>query len=285
MLRALNNKLPFISGLLLLGIFFWLVGQYVWLHFFDESKDLLSKQATGVSTVNNPSQKTTHTSVALFGKKVRTKTSQKKKVQRVKANLNIKLVGTFMGPKAVALIDKSGKTDAYNIGESIMSGVKLLEIHPDYLVISHNGAEKTITMEIEVASLASNSPTSPLLPTASLPNTDDEQAKNTVEKIKELGALLVDNPVMLSSLLVSKPIREENVIIGFEVRPKGDKNLRPMFDYLQLEAGDIVTSINGIAVTDYATLAGLKSMVSSGSSISITVKRAGEEKLLSVNLP
>jgi general secretion pathway protein C len=192
-----------------------------------------------------------------------------------KKMLNIKLEGTILGERPVAIIASAEKIKAYAVNEMIAEGVSLLEVYVDHIVISDNGTHKKLAMKsgtLEV--LCSDCDQSQLA----------EQTVDiaTLEETASKKRKTIPNPMSLANLFTSKAVRENGKVIGYQIEPKDNLVL---FEYLQLNAGDVITKVNDMPLSDLSKLSDLQTELQRGTLVNIHLIRDGQEKLVSVTLP
>jgi general secretion pathway protein C len=289
MYKTVDNFLPNIISLILIILLVWLFAAY----FQKESTPTTSTISTKakVTTPQKVSSSSVYKPVALFGEPEKTEKKPPKKKEPVKANLNIKLVGVFLGPKSVALIEKSGKTEVYKINDKILPDVELLEVEKDSVIVLHAGEEKFIELEklteLDIKPITSNEANKTTLSPPSNFQSRTSFSLNEISSKFTQGTIdqqeiLLNQPIALEDVFISTPVEENGVMIGFKVNPQKNK---ATLDYLQLNPNDVVTEINGVAATEFADMEDLQGLINGGSSVIIRLIRNGKEEELAIALP
>lgn len=172
------------------------------------------------------------------------------------------LYGIRMGPDGSAILgDAQGLQHSYRVGETLEAGATLVEIATDHVVILANGIRSTLRF----APAAERAGT-PAAVTA-LPSAAPATAP----------AAGVDPQQLLSQAGLQPRMRDER-ISGYTLIPRGDAAL---LRQAGLEAGDVLMSVNGQALTPerYAALA---QELAGQPTIDITFERAGEIRSISL---
>ncbi len=167
-------------------------------------------------------------------------------------NLNLTLKGVLAtgDDESLAIIGLAGGREQrlFKIGEALPGGVVLHHVYPDRVILRRSGRLETLPFPQNSRSGVNTAPVAtakqPPAPHMAPPQPQPDSA-NTATRLYELRRDLMRNPSKLGSLLNPSPAREGDRFLGYRVRPRGDAEI---VDILGLENGDIVTSINGIAL-------------------------------------
>jgi general secretion pathway protein C len=181
----------------------------------------------------------------LFGKSPEISTNLATDTQPLpQTHLDLKLHGIYYSSNrhtSLAMIaDSLDKTNLYHTNESLPGGVILHEIHEKHVTLLRNG-------QIEILNLLdSNNPT-PITTITSyaknaqnVPNTDKLSPEQLLGHYQHQ---LQTDPNSLMKLIRILPINQGGRLIGYQLNPGKNTNLLNRFN---LQAGDILTSINGI---------------------------------------
>lgn len=193
----------------------------------------------------------------------------------------IRLKGVFAvdGKTLSAAIVNTGSRDmSVRVNEAISDGVKLVEVRPDAIVISRGGARETIAMDKMGSKAATNAGAS----TAAAAQTGfrlkvNSTAQNSYSLSRtELNNVLQD-PNQVNHLGVIAPTGSGGVQV--KEAPQGS-----LMQKLGLQAGDIITSLNGQPVSGPGDLARLYGQFGQISSIRAEVRRGGAPLSLSYSI-
>jgi len=213
--------------------------------------------------------------------------------------LSLRLRGTLADadPRAgIAVIaDDAGNERAWRVGEEVVPGVKLDEVHADRVVLMHEGAQEVLSLlrdEIS-APLApvGTRPGAPLRNTASAaaigamppitftpPQVGAQGAANWQQTMDKIGA---SSPEALAKRVQIVPVIDNGKIAGVRVSAAGDAALMAQ---LGLRPSDIVTSVNGVPVDSVARGQQILDSLGSATSVRVTVTRDGSPTEITVKL-
>ena len=89
------------------------------------------------------------------------------------------------------------------------------------------------------------------------------------------------DPETLASAVSVSPVQEEGQIVGYRVAPGPD---RAAFDTFGFQQGDIVTAVNGLALSDASNSIKLYQMMKEATEATFDIQREGGNVTLSVDL-
>ncbi|MDG6777315.1 type II secretion system protein GspC [Thiomicrorhabdus sp. zzn3] len=191
--------------------------------------------------------------------------------------LKLKLIGVIVSQdKGVAIIEASGTTKVVSEGEEILSGVELLKVLPDQVVILHRGKQEKLMMERSEAALmqtlsAQSSPTAE----ASDLSYDQKQT------LRNIGEELRQQPVSISKYIRFQPINEDGKWVAVKIWPRAEKEV---FESIGFKAGDLLKSINGRSIHEMSQEPALWQAFLNDSRFELGVERKGQLVTLSVDL-
>lgn len=230
--------------------------------------------------------------------------------------LPLKLIGVYALPDedAVAVIESAGKQSVVRVGDSIEgNGAVLNQVMADQIILTWKGKQEVLKMQhahqggavvmhasmnaTTNASMPMNTPVpAPLSSTnrtnaiqppppvkaamnVSLPaDTADTQAAvggaSGTQSLGEFRNAVLNNNMRLLEVIRPSPVRENGQLTGFRVSPGSNLAL---FQQTGLQAGDIVTAVNGVKLDSPAN--GMQALqgLADAASANLTVKRGGEE--------
>lgn len=169
--------------------------------------------------------------------------------------------------QAKAIIGDGGKQAGFKPGEELSigpRGVKLAKVMPDRIILDNNGRYETLWLYDKQNSSGADSqrrsastgqaPTRrPVQTRAESARVDPESAgsaRDLVNAVMPEGDQQhpTDEQVrMVTDVLNVSMYREGGQLVGFRIRPKGD---RALFDQLGLQPNDVVTAVNNIGLDD-----------------------------------
>jgi general secretion pathway protein C len=201
--------------------------------------------------------------------------------------LNLKLRGVFASKDKNAaraiIADSRGDEDSYRIGAALPGGATLSEIHPDRVILEHNGRFETLKLPVDVADSAVGG-ASTLSPSNVSPPTVDRDinrgniaslSASTTDNAQLLGqyrSALLNDPNSVMGLINVRPYQKDGQLVGYRLRPGKDRALLRRFG---LRSGDIVTSVNGVPMNNPVKALEVLRDLSTASQISVDVLRNG----------
>lgn len=212
--------------------------------------------------------------------------------------LALRLRGTLADadPRAgIAVIaDDLGNERAWRVGEQVVPGVTLDEVHADRVVLMHGGAQEVLALVREdtgapapVAPTAgpragalrntAPAPAAPPTPNFTPPNIAHGAAdwQQTMDKI---GGGSIDT---LAKRVQLTPVLDNGRIAGVRVSTAGDAALMAR---LGLRPSDIVTAVNGIPVDSVARGQQILDSLGSATDVRVTVTRDGAPSEITMKL-
>lgn len=212
--------------------------------------------------------------------------------------LKLTLRGTLALPDAkqgMAMIaDEQGGENAYKVGDAINDNVKLAEVYTDHVVLTHEGVAETLTLPRpeEHASVVENNKTpratgsnvaSATSKASSIPPgyVPPQMANGAVDFNKATKNLQID-PAQLAKQVRIEPVFENGKIAGARLSGAGD--VGALMSRAGLRPSDVVTSINGTALTSLSDPQQFMDNLKSTTSLQVTVLRDGKPATLTVSL-
>lgn len=189
--------------------------------------------------------------------------------EAVETSLSLTLHGAVPSSdpqQAKAIIGDGGKQAGFRPGEELdigPRGVKLAKVLVDRVILDNNGRYETLwlygkkgTGSNQQYSSRAAAPTRAVARPApeARPQAVDGEAGNEARQL--VDAVLPegdqqypteDQVKMVTDVLNVSMYREGGQLIGFRIRPKGDREL---FDQLGLQPNDVVTAVNNIGLND-----------------------------------
>lgn len=269
-METVNNK--FVTNfilLLLVAVFAWLLGKFAWSFFYAEQQELI------VPDIQAPSQQSAQVSgvaapIYLFGRAENASAPVLVAPESVKkTRLNLKLLGVLVMPdNGVAIIQKGTESNSYTIEETIQRGVVLKEVHPSYVVLSHNGILEKLQMVENENVFTEDASSEPLT----------AKQKQTLDNVKQNA---LKNPISIMRYVRFQMVQKGGNITAVKVWPQKEVEI---FKALGFEAGDELQVVNGHSVADLTKSPDLWQELLKKSYLDLTVKRQGKVQNISVQL-
>lgn len=196
----------------------------------------------------------------------------------------------------VAVIGDGQNERAYRVGDEIDTGVSLVEVHPDHVVILRDGTRESLILPREASGAAQPGPIFDLSAAnasarkpaaASSATTPDsapvsyqppQLANGAVDWEKSLEQVR-NNPAQFTQL--AAPVIQDGKLLGMRVRGLDPATMTK----LGLEPGDLVTAVNGIAIDSPQRAAEILASVQNAASVRVTVQRNGQPVDVTVGKP
>ncbi len=199
--------------------------------------------------------------------------------------LNLQLRGVAASSDSAAataiIADPAGKEDFYRVGDELPGGATLKEVHPQHIVISRGGRFETLRLPQQSLQLG-GSPVAPgAMPAPQQPPTPMSVAPDAGMALRGFREDFMQDPQALANLLQGEPFRQSGRFVGYRVRPGRDGELFAKFG---LQAGDVITAVNGISVVDPQGRLELMRNIGSAPQISVELLRNGAAQAISISL-
>jgi len=194
--------------------------------------------------------------------------------------LNLVLRGIFSAQpmslaSAIISSGKRGKELTYGIGDSVPGNATIEEIYPTHVVLMRNGRLETLRLpEKSIGGVQANKASS------------GKKALNMNQSsdriLGDIRRNIMKNPTSFGEYAIPVPVSKNGKLQGYRLRPQ--KKGRELFKQFGLQRNDIVTQINGVALTDPVQGIAALRKLSSANSINLTVMRNGAETPLQFNI-
>ncbi len=206
--------------------------------------------------------------------------------------LNLRLDGVVTGSSSssgFAIIASNGRPATFRIGERLPTGnrVVLDSIYSDRVILENNGRMETLWLYAKAKTNANSgaslqgqrvsATTTSLAPDSQLPIAGESYnplALINGYREKYLNNALSADFLTLSEIVKISPAQENSQLLGYRVSPG---EYRTEFMRLGLKTNDIVTSINGIELTDIGNMPRLFEEMSRAGNISLSLLREGQQ--------
>ncbi len=188
-----------------------------------------------------------------------------------------------------AIIEYRKQQDVYAVEDKlpVPGQVTLAKVMSNQVVLDNGGTYELLTL-FEETELESQLPAQP--PAALRASPRGSAPAAVVDKREDPGATalaqqyreqLYQDPQSLAEVVRVSAVREDGALLGYRIGP-GEK--REQFEALGFQPGDLVTSINGIALNDPANTMRLYQTMRSASEAVFELTREEQQLLVSVSL-
>ena len=177
---------------------------------------------------------------------------------------------------SLAIISSGGNREVVcAIGEKIVGNTTLQAVHADRVIIRRSGKDETLRLpnNFPVLAVAGASAKSSSRSNANL--------GDLPSSAKDLRARLIKEPSLMADLVTMRPYKRNGKLIGFRIQAKKDPALLASFG---VQPGDVVTSVNGIALTSNRQGIVALGKLRSARNVDLIVLRGGAEIPVSISL-
>jgi general secretion pathway protein C len=185
--------------------------------------------------------------------------------------LSLKLRGIVAGDDPsggfAIVADSRGQEKLYKVGDAVPGGAKVHEVQDDRVILNRAGILEALRLPREFEASARGRAN---VPTRARPTQTQSSLRNVI----------ASNASKISDIIRVAPHMEQGQMVGFRINPGRN---RQQFASLGLRPGDVVTDINGTAMTDPS--AGLQVFEALGESTqaTVTVRRGGQDEVLVID--
>jgi general secretion pathway protein C len=193
------------------------------------------------------------------------------------------IVALSEGGQGRALIAAgSAEEKVYKVGDVVSGGAVLHEVLVDKVILKRGGRFETLTLPRKRAELSGAS-------NGTGKSADNRTRRSSISgprsaishQLSTLRDRIAEDPQQAFNLVQVQPVMEAGVIKGYRVNPGKQRRL---FHGTGLRAGDVVTSVNGIALSDPTQMATLFTQFKEASRFDLVVERGGRKTSLTVDL-
>lgn len=177
----------------------------------------------------------------------------------------------------------AGSTEekVYRVGDSISGGAMLHEVLVDKVILKRGGRFETLTLPRERIELGSEGASPTVSNSGAESRRPNPRAGGAMSRqLSEFRQQVSKDPHLALNLMQVQPVMENGAIKGYRVAPGKQRRL---FHGTGLRAGDVVTSVNGIALSDPAKLSDLYTTLKSASRLDVMVERGGRPTNLTID--
>ena len=196
--------------------------------------------------------------------------------------LKLTLKGVFASTdskRAFAIIlDSNKKEKAYRLGSKVSGGAVLHAVYVDRVILKRNGRLETLRLATlyNKATSRNRTKSSSKLSSSRTPT----KTIRADAKLKKLKQTLLKDPQKIWQQVRISPVLKNGSIKGYTVEHQ-DKQL---MQSLTLQKGDVITEVNGQALSNPAALYGLMNQLSKQKNIDVTIERNGQAQTIQLQL-
>ena len=226
-----------------------------------------SNSASVAASLNKVSQ------YHLFGEVTKQPALVQKMIQAPDTRLSLKLKGVFAASDpavAIAIIsDGKGEDKTYYVGDKISGGAILHAVYVDRVILKRNGRLETLRLPKPALD------TSAIITPSTVPVIDNSLPAATGKMgLGELRDTFLSDPAKIWKEVRITPVMEKGKVKGYTLL----HNNQAFMKSLNIRPTDIITGVNGQALSDPSTLYGLMSNLSQAQSLQLTIERDGQQQ-------
>lgn len=267
---SLGGRRPSVPGLhdvlwwTLAAIIAWLAAAILWALVTPVSP-LGDWRPRGVQVMPAPARAALFAAIDPFNRRAAAQTAQAQ--DQAVTSLALTLYGTRATPGGAGsaiIAGADGIQQVYRVGDEVQPGVKLAGVAFDSVTLDHSGAKELLYIDQSKAA----------------PDAQAVVAANPVAPPDDAapGPLTADS---VRTGILFAPHAEGGRVAGLEVQSSGDGSA---FRAAGFQSGDVVTAVDGKAVTGPTDVSALAGHLKPGASITVTVKRGDRQLPLAITL-
>ena len=190
-----------------------------------------------------------------------------------------------------AVIKSGAAEQVYAVGDALPASgqVVLAKVMPQQVVIDNNGTYELMKLYegpgISIPTRTARAPRQDAAASLASSNPNEASPSATAAEQTALASQyrrqLYDSPESLASVVSVSPVREGERVVGYRIAPGAD---RVAFDAFGFQTGDIVTAVNGLALSDASNTVKLYQTMKDATQASFDIERDGGNVTVNVDL-
>ncbi|MGB2523448.1 MAG: type II secretion system protein GspC [Luminiphilus sp.] len=190
-----------------------------------------------------------------------------------------------------AVIKSGAAEQVYAVGDALPASgqVVLAKVMPQQVVIDNNGTYELMKLYegpgIAIPTRTARAPRQDAAASLASSNPNEASPSATAAEQTALASQyrrqLYDSPESLASVVSVSPVREGERVVGYRIAPGAD---RLAFDAFGFQTGDIVTAVNGLALSDASNTVKLYQTMKDATQASFDIERDGGNVTVNVDL-
>ncbi|MEW5755807.1 MAG: type II secretion system protein GspC [Pseudomonadota bacterium] len=199
-------------------------------------------------------------------------------IQETRLKLELRgVVATGKVGGAAIIGDPSGGENYYRVGDILPGNARLHEVHPHQVLLERGGRYETLSLPQAQDSGAGGTPSGPESyeappPEAQPPPEVTGASPEAPQLLKQYRQTLASKPESLMNLVQAVPVMRGGQLSGYRIGHGRDQTVLGKFG---LRPGDIVTSVNGVALNDPANGLSVLKKLTTADELSLQIERNG----------
>jgi len=228
--------------------------------------------ASAAKTTSPSALATRLADLAPFGRAERQAGASPEKGPVRTSHLALRLEGVISGTgRPLAIIRVGGQVKVFQVGDRVTGNAYLHAIEPMRVLLENNGHLESVKLPRSQGNPLSGQP-----PTAGI--LSGGPSSGNLPPVQQF----LDKPQKLLDYVSFMPVRRNGKVYGYRLRARsGQVNLLPR---LGLSSGDIITRVNGKALSDPAVLAQVLPALRSGRPVRAQVMHDGKPTEVTIDL-
>ena len=210
---------------------------------------------------------------------------QQKVIDAPETRLRLDLKGVFASTnanQALAIISSSkGKDKTYHVGDKITGGVLLHAVYEDRVILKRNGQLETLRLpkpKVDSSAFYKGSAQKSNLRQSQSTSSTVSKTKQA-QRLREIRETLLKDPAKIWQQVRIAPVMKNGQIHGYTMAHNDQKLMKA----LNIRQSDVITSINGQALSDPSTLYGLMDSLSTQKSLMVDLERNGQQQTIELS--
>jgi len=191
--------------------------------------------------------------------------------------LNLRLQGVFATGDGNGLaIIAVGNADesVFTVGDRVAGQAYVDGIYGDRVILERNGTLETLKLAAE--GVKTRAAASDIEREAS----GNRDLQRIAESARDLRSRLMSNPLELARMVRFQPYLRDGELIGYRIQPRAAD--AQMLAELGLKPTDVITSINGVELSDPAQAQQVLRQMQTADTISVSWLRDGEQRQMTI---
>lgn len=204
-------------------------------------------------------------------------TRQAEPADAPETRLNLRLQGVFAtgAGNGIAIIAVGNTSESvFIVGDRVAGQARVDGIYADRVILERDGMLETLRLATEEVG------TRPAVSDAEREARGNRDVQRIAGKARELRARLMENPLQLARMVRFQPYLRDGELIGYRIQPRGAD--AQLLAELGLQPTDVITSINGIELSDPAKAQRVLQQMQTATSISVSWLRDGERRQMTI---
>lgn len=285
-----NTHLPKFVFIVLIILLTQTFAVMTW-EFFSPAQEVASqasnKPKTQVKTLTTNTRLQDVSAFHLFGDAKKQPVVQQKVIDAPETRLKLSLKGVFASsnPKqAMAIIAASkGEDKTYHIGDKVSGGALLHAVYDDRIILKRNGKLETLRLpksKLDSKAIHSSPASNKSSPSTSRNHvTSGRSSQDHSKRLRKMRDTLLKDPAKIWQQVRINPVMKNGAVRGYTLTHNDQKLMKA----LNLRKTDVITAVNGEALSDPATLYGLMESLSKQSSLELSVERNGHKQTIQLS--